>query len=396
MPKHELTAPHKNSATRVIIAAIALALLLVACGTSSAPDGDDGGDGLVAAGGDAQVVPAVSTTVEPVIFVPTIPAHQGPTQLDMNVFEVGGQAHEVTDANANIFHQTGMKWVKFQLKWAPGLDAQGTARFIANAHENGLRVLLSMPSEAYPPSIDFGEYTQYLGAVAALGPDAIEIWNEMNLDREWPANDISAASYVTNMLAPAYNTIKGVNPNIMVISGALAPTGAFGGCSSIPDGPTGCNDDTYIADMVAAGAENFMDCAGIHFNSGATSPSATTNHPADSGAGHYSWYYSGTVQVYGNTFSKPLCFTELGYVSPEGFDGIADNFGWGAATTVAQQAQWLGETVQLARDSGNVRLIIIWNVDIQTYAPDDPQAGYAIVRPDGTCPACPILASQLR
>ncbi|MEJ2751057.1 MAG: hypothetical protein P8183_24600, partial [Anaerolineae bacterium] len=86
--------------------------------------------------------------------------------------------------------------------------------------------MLSIPgSSTYPESINFEEYVQFLAGVAALGPDAIEVWNEMNIDFEWPAGQIDPAGYVNNMLAPAYNAIKSANPNVMVISGAPAPTG---------------------------------------------------------------------------------------------------------------------------------------------------------------------------
>ncbi len=42
-----------------------------------------------------------------------------------------------------------------------------------------------------------------------------------------------------------------------------------------------------------------------------------------------------------------------------------------------------------------VRLMIVFNVDFSTYGAD-PQAGYAIIRPDGTCPACTALAGVLQ
>jgi hypothetical protein len=63
--------------------------------------------------------------------------------------------------------------------------------------------------------------------------------------------------------------------------------------------------------------------------------------------------------------------------------------------TVAQQAQWLGRAAQLARSSGKIRLMIVWNVDYKTYGAD-PQAGYAIIRPDGSCPACAPLGAALQ
>jgi len=38
-----------------------------------------------------------------------------------------------------------------------------------------------------------------------------------------------------------------------------------------------------------------------------------------------------------------------------------------------------------------VRMMIVWNIDFQNYGAD-PMAGFAIIRPDGSCPACSALA----
>jgi hypothetical protein len=170
----------------------------------------------------------------------------------------------------------------------------------------------------------------------------------------------------------------------MVISGAPAPTG-------FDNGHNAWADNRYIAGMAAAGAANYMDCIGVHHNAGATSPTATTGHP---GGSHYSWYYGPTLNLYYNTFggARRVCFTELGYLSPEGFPGIPPNFSWAANTTLAQHAQWLAQATSLAANSGRVRMLIVFNVDLTLYQLDgDPQAGYAIIRPNGTCPACDTL-----
>jgi hypothetical protein len=275
--------------------------------------------------------------------------------------------------------------VKFQHKWGPGDDPGAVAGLIQQAHANGFKVLLSIPGQTtYPDSIDFNGYVEFLRGVAALGPDAIEVWNEENIDFEWPAGQIDPASYVNNMLAPAYNAIKGANPNVMVISGAPAPTGYFGGgCSA-----QGCDDNAYLAGMAAAGAASYMDCVGAHFNAGATAPGQSSGHPA--GSNHYSWYFQPTMDLYYSTLGKPVCFTELGFVSGEDFGGVPSRFSWAGNTTVAQHAQWLAEAVSLAANSGKARLAIIFNVDFTMYG-DDPQAGYAMIRPDGGCPACETL-----
>jgi hypothetical protein len=88
----------------------------------------------------------------------------------------------------------------------------------------------------------------------------------------------------------------------------------------------------------------------------------------------------------------PVCLTEFGYLTPEGYGPLPSTFSWGAGTTVAEQAAWLAEGVQIAKNLGYIRLAIIWNVDFTQYG-DDPQGGYAIVRPDGSCPACASLAA---
>jgi hypothetical protein len=62
---------------------------------------------------------------------------------------------------------------------------------------------------------------------------------------------------------------------------------------------------------------------------------------------------------------------------------------------VTEHAQWLGEALNLAQQGGKVDMFIVFNVDFTYYDPNgDPQAGYAILRPDGTCPACTTLGAN--
>lgn len=306
-------------------------------------------------------------------------------------FELGGQSWNT--GNRARMQEAHMTWIKVQHKWAPGHSADMLAGTIQEAHNNGFKILLSITgAQTYPPAngIDFNAYVNFVRDVAALGPEAIEVWNEQNIDFEWPAGQISPTSYVNNMLAPAYNAIKAANPNVMVISGALAPTG-------FDNGTNAWADARYLQGMAAAGAASYMDCIGVHHNAGATSPSARSGHPADDGAGHYSWYFGPTFDLYYNSFAgaRRVCFTELGYLSPDGFTFLPPNFSWASGTSVSEHAQWLGEAVSLARSSGRARLLIVFNVDFTTYTDTDPQAGYAIIRPDGSCPACATLAAAM-
>jgi hypothetical protein len=70
--------------------------------------------------------------------------------------------------------------------------------------------------------------------------------------------------------------------------------------------------------------------------------------------------------------------------------GAPGGFPWANSVSVSNQAQWLAETAVLASQSGQVRLMIVWNVDF-TGGGSDPKGMYAMIRPDGTCPACDAL-----
>ena len=352
--------------------------------------------------GQVLVIPTGGTTPGPVpTAVPGQPTQPPPVQPTSpppppstgGSFELGGQVQNFSQPD--YMRQAGMTWVKRQVRYNLGDDPNAIAGWITNAHSQGFRILLAVVGN--PGQLGSGgdgymdQFAGYLGGLAALGPDAIEVWNEMNLDREWPQGQIDPAMY-TRMLAKAYTAIKNRNASVMVISGAPSPTGAEGafGLDKV------WNDDRYINGMAAAGAANYADCIGVHYNEGIVSPDQTSNDPR--GDSYYTRFYWGMVNTYYNAFggSRPLCFTELGYVSPEGFGPLGAGFAWAANVTVGQQAQWLGRAAALSRSSGKVRLMIVWNVDFTRYDSNDPQAGYAIVRPDGSCPACVPLGTAMR
>ena len=323
----------------------------------------------------------------------TIPGSGGGTPPPGNAsFALGAQTLNLN--NKERLEEAGMTWIKYQYKW-PSEDTLANLESIINsAHGEGFKILVTVTGDTpYPAanSIDFLDYIDFVKDVAELGPDAIEVWNEMNIDFEWPAGQISPSSYVNNMLAPAYTAVKSVNANILVISGALAPTG-------FDNNTNAWSDSRYLSGLRAAGAANYLDCVGVHYNAGATAPNATSGHPADPGDRHYSWYYGPTLSLYRNTFSgtRSLCLTEFGYLSADGFDGLPGGFSWAAGTSVAEQAAWLAQATQIAANSGYVRLAIVFNLDFIKYEPDgDPQAGYAIIRPDGSCPACAPLGDVM-
>jgi len=84
----------------------------------------------------------------------------------------------------------------------------------------------------------------------------------------------------------------------------------------------------------------------------------------------------------------------MGYASQEGVPPFPVWFSWASGTTNAQQAAWLTEAAQLSMSTGMVHYIMVWNIDFPRYG-NDPADGYAIIRPDGSCPSCEALHSLL-
>ncbi len=312
-------------------------------------------------------------------------------------FELGGQVQSFAEPAVNAMNQSQMKWAKHQIVWYPDSNPADYIFLIDDAHKKGFKVLLSVKGNPGFTSPDlYPKYAQFVGALAGFGPDAIEVWNEVNLIREWTDGEISPELY-TALLKQAYGAIKAISPNTMVISSALAPTGFFNGCT-----PSGCDDLPYLERMVAAGALDAMDCVGAHYNEGLLSPFATSGDPRGD-EGRHMYFMTQITDIYREVtqYRHPICFTELGYLSGEEWGELPDGFTWrglpsigGINLTVEEHARYLGEAAQVAKQRDDIRLLIVWNVDFKVFT-DDPQAGFAIIRPDGRCPACEELANAM-
>ncbi|MBL8161722.1 MAG: hypothetical protein JNJ61_07010 [Anaerolineae bacterium] len=351
---------------------------------------------LQAPAGESVVVPvAPLATPEPAPAEPTLVGRPNP--VNQMPVPVGGHVTYFSDPTIALMQGAGMTWVKWQIPFLLNdTNLINVARDRINwSHAAGFNVLLSITGEVSELR-DLNEdyyprYAEFLGQIAALGPDAIEVWNEMNIDREWPSGRISARAYV-EMLRQAHAAIKAADPQVLVITGAPAPTGFFGGCSG-----AGCDDGDYYFNMANAGAAQYADCIGVHYNEGILPPQQTGGDPRDAYPTRYFKLMANRAAVPFRGSGLPLCFTELGYLSPEGYGPLPGNFAWATSTSVEEQATWLRDVVTLAAEyeTAPIAMIIIFNVDFDRYDDEDPQAGYAIIRPDGLCPACDALASLL-
>lgn len=310
-------------------------------------------------------------------------------------FELGGHISGLSAPALDAIQRSGMTWFKVQIPMSAGAGA--AINYVNEGQANGLKVLIGTVGDKEQIGSNYEAYSDQFAAfvaeIAAAGADAIEIWNEPNIDREWPTGQISGAAY-TNLLAKSFNAIKSANPNTIVISGAPAPTGFFG-LTPCAESAGGCSDDIFLQEMAAAGAANYMDCVGAHYNEGVMPPSAFSGDPR----GEYPTYYFGSMtnRAGANFPGKPICYTELGYLSGEGMGAaIPPGFNWSPddPVTVAEHAAYLADAAARAAQRGDVRMLIVWNVNFTRWD-SDPMGGYAIIRPDGTCPACDALGTVM-
>lgn len=120
--------------------------------------------------------------------------------------------------------------------------------------------------------IDFNNLDAFGDAVEQLAQgqvgfvEAYEIGNEPNLDASygWAAPPV-AADYVV-VLCEAYGRIKAVDPNALVISAGLAPTGRVQGNWNGHPGHNGLYQDErqFFLEFVAAGGGACLDGVGYH------------------------------------------------------------------------------------------------------------------------------------
>lgn len=327
-----------------------------------------------------------ATLYIPPTFAPT--ATPSPTQPVPSIgFNLGGIVTSFDQTR--LMSRASMTWVSISLLWNDGDSVSNARRAIQVAHERGYNVLLQIsgnPEDMLPvPSEYYQRFAAYLGEVASYAPEGIEVWESMNSPDAWARGFIGGSAY-RQMLSEAYQAIKRASPDTLVISGGLAETTDLGAqCAN-----AGCNALTYLTDMASAGVGQYADCIGINYTQGAVDPTAMEGDPRGS---DLFYYYPFITSTYAGLFpDKPLCFTRLGYFyTADTANPLPDGYAWAADTKIRDQAKWLAQAVQLAREAGRFRLVIIDNVD----ATSGIEANYAIVR-DGKCPACRQLAQAVK
>jgi len=327
-------------------------------------------------------------------------------------FDYGIQADPMNaQNNAGLIAGMGFRWVKLQMPWKDVEPSPGNYQWggwddrIRLYQANGIKVLLSIPKApdwARPAGTDLGTegppsdpatYANFVGQVAARykgGVQAIEVWNEQNIDYEWGREPFDPARYM-EILKASYNAIKAANPDMIVVSGAPTPTGA--------PPPAAMDDLEYLRQMYAHGLKDYSDAIGSHPSGFANPPDALFTggdyDPARGYDDHRSFFFRNTMESYRQIMvengdsAKTIWPTEFGWPVMRHDDG---RFPFAAENTLERQAQWSVQSYQLMKSWGWVGTAFLWNLDYNVTAGHTELANFGIVG----APAYDALANMAK
>jgi len=294
---------------------------------------------------EAAVVAEAATVTE----APT----QGPTNTPLPVsnksFQPGIQVQYSLDMNPKnednwmreVSQKLNLRWFKHQVRWEDIETEKGKFDWsildmvMTSKNTFGLNIMMSIVTapnwaresganlDKQGPPANNADYVNFVSEILKRYPQqvqAIEVWNEENIDREWSSTrGLKAENYVS-LLKDTYTAVKAIDPGVIVISGALSPTG-------FNDGVGAWDDYIYLDQLIAAGLLNYVDCVGVHHNgynigpdvkwdAVPPNPKATFRGPFDNP--HHSWSFFSTLQTYANKVKlaggqQQLCITEFGW-----------------------------------------------------------------------------------
>jgi polysaccharide biosynthesis protein PslG len=298
--------------------------------------------------------------------------------------------------DARLVRKLGFGWLKHKFAWRDISGARGaydwyrTDRIVALAEQNRLKLLVRLDqqpqwAQADPgalttngPPGDLADFGQFCGAVAGRyrgRVQAYEVWNEPNLAREWGGQPPDPAAYV-QLLKVCYLAIKQADPQAIVISAGLAPTGT--------DDETAMPDDKFYQGMYDAGAAAYFDVLGTHapgyMNPPERSPDETEADPALQAR----WVTFRRVEdvraimVRNGDGDKQLAITEMGWTS----NPIDPAYAW-YAVTEEQKADYLVRAYQFAREHWApwISLMAAIYIADPSWTEADEQYWWAITRP---------------
>lgn len=348
--------------------------------------------------GEPTSEPATRQPTEP----PPTPSEPRPTALPgLDISKFGIQVHSLLDQGDwdEVLRRVGrdqlqVGWVKVQIDWSLlqpnsadeiSQDFRRQELYIESLDQLGIKVLVSIAkapawsrsnhAESGPPD-DPQALVNFLRLM--LGEfgdaiDAVEVWNESNLQREWQGQPLNGASYM-RYFAPAHDAIRAYSDAMLVdtlkprsepmiiVTGGLAPT-------STTD--FSVDDRAYLQQMYDAGLGRYSDVMiGVHPYGWGNPPDVKCCNAVD-GQGwdddpHF--FFADTMDEYrqimvnNNHADNDLWVTEFGWATWEGLPGSAPEE-WMTYNDKWAQANYTMRAFEIGQSSDYIGPMFLWNLN---------------------------------
>ncbi len=286
------------------------------------------------------------------------------------------------ERSLQMIKDSGFTWIRQQFPWAD-IEIGGKGDFtdrrnpparsawdkydniVALAEQYGLQMIarLSAPPKwahagyadlgDFGPPANFQDYADFVAAVVSRYKGRIhyyQIWNEPNIYPEWGNQSVNPEDY-TKMLCMAYQRAKQIDPSVVIISAALAPTVAQDGRD--------LSDLIFLQRMYNAGAGKCFDILSAQGYGLFSGPGDHRLNPLTTNVARHELLRD--IMVQNGDANKPIWLSELNWDAvPANPAGIQDWGKYGIATE-QQQASYVPETYDRAKKEWPwVGVMAIW------------------------------------
>lgn len=303
-----------------------------------------------------------------------------------------------------LTRQMGFGWIKQKFPWRDIEKAKGEFdwyrpdQIVAAVDEANLKLLVrldahplwsvrSLPDEqitSNQPPVDYQDFGDFCRALAERYQgriDAYQVWNEPNLSREWGNRAPDPQEY-TALLRVCYQGIRQADPEAIVISAGLAPTGT--------QPPDAMPDADFLQGMYDAGAAAYFDVLGLNAPGYKAPPEADPEEGETvAGYGGHRWNVFRHVEdmreimVRNGDEDKQVAILEMGWILSQ---DIHTAYTWHGVTE-QEQADYLVRAYQYARQHWRPwigLMTTIYIADFDWTPETNEQYWWSIVLPDGT------------
>ncbi|GAB1420215.1 hypothetical protein MASR2M15_03040 [Anaerolineales bacterium] len=303
----------------------------------------------------------------------------------------------------NLVNPLPMQWVKLQANWAflePDFAGQISPQlqdfinYVIDLDQKGYQILISvvkspqwarsLTEQAGPPDnpADLVSFLTRLLRATNGTIDAVEVWNEPNILREWTGNlSFDGAGYM-QLFDPVYQGLLAAQPDLKVITAGLAPTG---------DSSMSVDDRKFLQQMYDAKLKSYKNAViGLHPYGWANAPDAICcSEPSIGWDDRPQFFFIENIIASQNIISKngdnkPVWITEFGWASWSDLSSEASET-WMNLLTTEQQTAYVIRAFEIGQSLEGVELMFLWNFNFANHenvGHKNEIAGYSAIYTD--------------